>query len=102
MRPIYFRIASIFLALFITYSSPGQVSGSDIFLRGHYVEVGIRGLGSYGSSGSAPAGYHPHLGTGITTSNLGFVADPGMTGWSTSPSSHYMGDYFYPGSPFEG
>ena len=79
-----------------------QMVGSDVFLKGKYVEVGIGHLGYYGSDASAPTGYHPHLYAGDTTDRLGFVADPLMTGWDTSSSSHYMGDYFLPGNPFEG
>ena len=83
-----------------TYAK-AQMVGTDVFLKGKYVEVGIGHLGYYGSDAAAPAGYHPHL-PGYSIQNLGFVADPAMTGWDTSSSSHYMGDYFLPGDPFEG
>jgi hypothetical protein len=62
-------------------------------------------LGYYGSDTAAPAGYHPHCSYAYLTNALGFVADPNFTGWDTSTAtaiSHYMGDYFVPGSPFEG
>ncbi len=90
-------------ALLGAVTANAQMVGADVFLKGHYVEVGIGNLGFYGSAGTAPAGYHPHL-VG-STSPLGFVADPNMTGWDTStvsPITHYMGDYFLPGAPVEG
>ena len=74
-----------------------QMVGSDIFLKGKYVEVGIGALGYYGSDSSAPAGYNPHCAGCSVTNGIGFVADPAMTSWTT-----YNGDYFLPGSPFEG
>lgn len=75
-----------------------QLSTGEVFLKGNFVEVGVGTLGFYGSNTNAPAGYHTHL-TG--TSHLGFVCDPGMDGWSVG-SPAMMGDYFLPGSPFEG
>jgi len=82
--------------LLTTVSANAQMVGSDVFLRGQYLEIGIGNLGYYGSGGNAPSGYHPH---GFT--NLGFVADPAMDGWTVG-TPPYMGDYFLPGSPFEG
>ncbi len=79
-----------------------QMVGSSVFLKGKYVEIGIGHLGYYGSDTAAPAGFHPHCAGSAITGSLGFVADPAMTGWDTSSSSHYMGDYFVPGAPFEG
>jgi len=93
-------------ALIGATTANAQMVGGDIFLKGTYVEVGIGHLGYYGSDSVAPAGYHPHLSyTSTTGQPLGFVADPNMTSWSndtTSAITHYMGDYFYPGDPFEG
>lgn len=94
-----------FIACILSLSAlqaTAQLSGSNAFLRGHYVEVGIGRDGYYGSDSAAPTGYHPHCTTCTHSSAVGFVADPAMTGWSTGSSSHYMGDYFLPGSPFEG
>ena len=83
-------------------SANAQMVGTDVFLKGKYIEVGIGHLGYYGSDAAAPTGYHPHVIAGVTGGTLGFVADPLMTGWDTSSASHYMGDYFIPGVPFEG
>lgn len=97
-------IMAAILSHFILQAN-GQIVGGDAFLRGHAVEVGIGHLGYYGSDAAPPAGYHQHCPTCFPTTNLGFVADPLATGWNTStasPTSHYMGDYFLPGSPYEG
>jgi len=89
------KLFTIIFAFSIVHTQ-AQMVGTDVFLKGKYVEVGIGHLGYYGSDYNAPSGYHPH---GFT--KLGFVADPLMTGWSTG-TTHYMGDYFLPGTPFEG
>jgi hypothetical protein len=73
-----------------------QLVGPNVFLQGKYVEVGITSNGDYGTSVAPPTGYHPH---GVT--GLGFVCDYGMDGWTVG-TPPYMGDYFLPGSPFEG
>jgi len=74
----------------------------DAFIKGDLVEVGVHPNGGFGSSCAAPTGYHPDVaGTGDA---LGFVSDPEKDGWlvSVPPSPRYMGDYFVPGSPYEG
>ena len=77
-----------------------QMVGTDVFLKGKYLEVGIGHLGYYGSDSTSPSGYHPHV-PSDTTHRLGFVADPAMDGWTVG-TPPYMGDYFIPGFPFEG
>lgn len=72
-----------------------QIVGSNCFLKGTYVEVGINQCGVYGSVTPPPTGYHPNAG------GLGFVADSDMDGWTTG-SPKYCGDYFVPGAPVEG
>jgi len=76
-----------------------SVVGAEVFLQGNYVEVGIHSSGSFGTSGDAPAGFHPLLDGG--GKQLGFVVDPGQDGWDVGvpPQS---GDYFLPGAPEEG
>lgn len=70
------------------------------YVKGDYVEVGVSVTGAYGVT-SSPSGYHPHLGG---SSSIGFVSDPDKDGWlvSSPGSADYMGDYFVPGSPYEG
>ncbi len=70
--------------------------GNEVFLQGSYVEVGMAEGGFFGTSGAAPTGFHE-----IGRSTLGFVADYGRDGWTTG-SPAQTGDYFLPGSPFEG
>ena len=98
------------LCSLFSITTNAQISSCNAFLQGNYVEVGISPLGSYGSSTARPAGYHGGIVGGSTyapcggaggTSHLGFVADPAMDGW-TAGTPPYFGDYFLPGSPFEG
>ncbi len=74
--------------------------GTDAFLAGMYVEAGVKENGSFGSSSSAPAGFHPQGVTGI-----GFVAvrDTAQPSWSAASAASLVdGDFFLPGSPYEG
>ena len=90
-----------------------QMTNCNVFLKGAHLEVGINPSGAYGSSVPAPPGYHPRMAilgwphvfynpgcsaVADTVPNcLGFVADPGLSGWS-----NYYGDYYIPGTPQEG
>ena len=104
------KLFTLFIGLGALQAS-AQLDSCNAFLQGNYVEVGISPTGSYGTSVQAPSGYHPHGGMSGSTYNpcsgtgtgqrLGFVADPAMDGWAVG-SPAYMGDYFLPGSPFEG
>lgn len=88
----------------LTINTQAQMVGSDIFLQGDYVEVGIAQNGSFGTAGNAPAGYHSRPDFGVTGGPLGFVADPAKDGWGVSAPGYpaYFGDYFMPGTPQEG
>ncbi|MCB9031071.1 MAG: gliding motility-associated C-terminal domain-containing protein [Chitinophagales bacterium] len=90
------RLALLQLFLACSFAVSAQLVGGEAFLHGVFVEVGVNDCGAYGSSGGAPAGYHPNIG-----SNIGFVADSDMDGWG-SGSPVYCGDYFLPGAPEEG
>ncbi len=96
MKKFTFLKAAFVGSLFLAGNANAQMVSGDVFLKGRYVEVGIGHLGYYGSDNAAPTGYHPH-----TSTKVGFVADPDMDGWATGTPA-YMGDYFLPGSPFEG
>jgi len=113
MKPFYKITSAAIAALFLAGSAQAQIDSCNVFLQGNHVEVGISPSGSYGSCVPAPSGYHPHgaiansmyhpCSSGYESPTpLGFVADPLFTGWSTDSLSHYMGDYFLPGDPFEG
>jgi len=83
---------------------PTVTVGDDIFLQGTYIEVGIHDAGSFGTSNSAPAGFHPwpeYNPGGPYPGPLGMVADYGMDGWDvgTLPQT---GDFCMPGVPVEG
>ena len=100
MRYLYlFSVA--FIAVLFTTPGRAQVSGTDVFLKGRFVEVGIGHLGYYGSDTAAPAGFHYHCPSCPPVGRIGFVADPAMDGWTVGTPPQ-MGDYFLPGSPFEG
>jgi len=108
----WYKKSVIIAAIFCGGSAYGQIDSCNVFLRGNHLEIGISPSGSYGSCIDAPSGYHPRIGSTpsdyqpcsviLGAHPLGFVADPEFTGWSTDSSSHYMGDYFLPGTPFEG
>jgi len=111
MKLNYLFGSALISAFLMTGPAHAQLVSCDVFLQGNHVEVGVSPTGSYGSSNVAPSGYHGDVpggssyhpcGATATGSHLGFVADPELTGWDTSASSHYWGDYFLPGSPFEG
>lgn len=70
-------------------------SGStEVFLRGNFVEVGLRDQGTFGSETAPPAGWHAR--NNNTTTYLGFVANPQNDNWATQD-----GDFFAPGTPVE-
>jgi gliding motility-associated-like protein len=99
MKKLYCRIGALIAGILFTggIEAKAQLSGTEAFLQGDYVEVGIATNGAFGSGTDAPAGYHPK-GVGNL---LGFVADPDKDGWTVG-TPNYFGDYFLPGSPQEG
>jgi hypothetical protein len=67
-----------------------------VYLQGTFIDLGIAEAGSCGiTTAPAPAGYHPWY------YGIGFVADFNMDGWAVG-TPPYSGDYFLPGSPYEG
>src|SRR5687768_6387668 len=99
MKKILF-IASFIATLYSSNTSAQWIPPGHVFLKGSFVEVGTHTTGAFGAGVAPPAGYH--LGPGMT--RLGFVSDPDKDGWLVSApgKTAYMGDYFVPGSPFEG
>ncbi|WP_416141843.1 S-layer homology domain-containing protein [Lysinibacillus capsici] len=77
----------------VSYARHEKV-GDDIFLGGRYIEMGISKGGSFGTESAAPIGFHP---TG--RQNLGFTVD--SDGFDSGEAMN-SGDYFLPGSPYEG
>ncbi|GAB3537893.1 hypothetical protein GCM10027443_31690 [Pontibacter brevis] len=89
-----FSVPAIFFKVSV---ADAQQVGGEAFLKGQYLEVGIAECGSFGTAGSAPAGYHPNM----SGNRLGFVADADQNGWDIG-TPPYNGEYFLPGSPEEG
>lgn len=109
MKKQYFVIAWLCLA-FISPHARAQMVGDCTFLQGNRLEIGISPTGSFGSSRSAPSALHPNgsyslwdpgISTYVGSRLLGFVADPGLDGWTTG-TPPLFGDYFLPGTPQEG
>jgi len=96
------------LTFLISFSgaSFAQLTGTNCYLQGRYLEIGQNRNASFGTcnpQGAIPAGYHPHSTTLAPPSgtNLAEVYDYGHDGWTVG-APQYMGDFTYPGSPFEG
>ena len=86
----------ILFVLFINYNATAQLTAGQIYLPGHWLEIGQN---NYGAFGANPPGapYHPYP----AGSDIAEVYDYGHDGW-TSGAPPLMGDYTYPGSPYEG
>lgn len=98
-------IFSFILIIILAGSLVGQVTPveavtvtGNVFLQGTYAEIGIGPNGTFGSIVDAPAGFHPHSNN---ANHLGFVADYQKDGWTVG-TPPFGGDYFTPGSPWEG
>ena len=84
------------LSVFTTGVLNAQMLGTDAYMKGNYVELGISGLGGFEGdsiSSTPPAGMHYRSSTGF----FGFVANPQLNFWAT-----YDGDFFTPGTPENG
>jgi gliding motility-associated-like protein len=92
-------IIAVFYTLICNVSF-AQIVGTNCFLQGHWLEIGMMGNASFGPT-TSPAGYHPHSPGTTVGSPLAEVYDYGHDGWTTGAPA-FMGDYTYPGSPFEG
>jgi len=93
-------VSLVLLALFVpvsaaeaTFATNTQISNGQGFLQGEFAEVGVRANGAFGST-SVPSGFHAN-----PANCLGFRVDREMDGWGSTTDD---GDYFCPGSPFEG
>ena len=85
------------------YAVGGGSDATDRFLNGTHINVGIQQNGTFGSVGNAPVGMHTRPGSGASWSTagdarVGFTYDNG-DGWGTGAD---IGDFFLPGSPYEG
>ncbi|MBC8046433.1 MAG: hypothetical protein H7Y00_06530, partial [Fimbriimonadaceae bacterium] len=91
----FVRFYGLITMLIVYQYASAQIVGSNVYLKGNFVEIGVNQCGAYGSDESPPAEYHP------TEAGLGFVADGDLDGWDEG-DPEYCGDYFVPGSPVEG
>lgn len=87
-----------------TPNSNSRIAAEHGFLQGAYVEVGVRPNGAFGSSAGSLYGFHSSVGA-----CLGFRVDRQKNGWGSSIGDSTNGftniddgDYFCPGSPYEG
>jgi gliding motility-associated-like protein len=91
----YFLLSLAIFVFAISGTSRAQLVSTNIFFPGRYLEIGQNQVGAFGTS-TAPAGFHPYPGP-----ELAEVYDAGHDGWTVG-SPPFMGDYTWPGSPFEG
>jgi hypothetical protein len=94
------KLLCLLSILFVTKTEAQMTGRGDIFLKGHYLEIGIATNGSLGSGDSSPAGYHP-FDCGTSANRIAVVADPDKDGW-TKGIPIRVGDYILPGTPAEG
>jgi LPXTG-site transpeptidase (sortase) family protein len=94
-----FGLIIILAASLVGHATPVQATTvtGNVFLQGTYAEIGIGPNGTFGSIVAAPAGFHPHG----PSNHLGFVADFQKDGWTVG-TPPFGGDYFTPGTPWEG
>jgi hypothetical protein len=87
-----------------TPNSQSQILSSQGFLQGSYVEVGVRSSGAFGST-SNPSTFHQNANV---SGCVGFRVDRQKNGWGSTVGASAPftniddGDYFCPGSPYEG
>ena len=93
-----FIIFFLILIIVVPTTVYSQIVGTEAFLQGYFLEVGVSACGSYGTAGNAPCGYHPR---NNFNSGIGFVSEPARDGWTVGAPA-FCGDYFLPGSPVEG
>lgn len=107
MKKLYLlQVAICFAFVLLARSVAAQTFDGNVFLQGHYLEVGLNENGAFGTSVNIPSGYHgntydtmynPYTSSYSVPLALGFVADPNKTGWTA-----YYGDFIAPVTPNEG
>lgn len=93
------KILPAFIFTLMTGSAGfAQIVGTEGFIIGDYVEIGVSGAGGFeGAVWNAASPPVPGAHYRSSTSFFGFVANPQMDGWV-----NYDGDFFTPGSPENG
>ncbi|UYQ92130.1 Ig-like domain-containing protein [Chitinophaga horti] len=100
MRKSYKLLSLIACSLLSVTAADAQVVSGNGFLKADYIEAGIRPNGAFGTTVKAPSNYFYHNNTDFG-GRLGFISDVGKDGWTVG-SPAYIGDYFLPGTPYEG
>lgn len=80
-----------------TSGPTAELASGNLFMGTTKVEAGARANGSFGSTVSAPAGYHARTTAGTI---LGFRVDTTECDWDDVACAT-QGDFFTPGSPYE-
>ena len=93
------RILLIAAVLLLRFSpaTHAQMVGTNIFLPGHWLEIGLNNMGAFGAS-PVPAGYR----ASPVGSPLAEVWDYCHGAWGSCGTPPVYGDYTYPGTPYEG
>lgn len=95
---LHFFCSALPILLF-TVSSHAQVMSGNGFIKGNFVEAGVRPNGAFGSSVSAPSDFVSAT-VSKYSGKVGFIADVGKDGWTVG-TPKYIGDFFVPGTPYE-
>jgi hypothetical protein len=97
MKSYPLKYVFIISLVLLSKSAFSQLVGSDVFLQGKYLEVGIGSNGAFGSNSVPPPGYHADS----WSSFIAFVSDPDKDGWTTGTPPHF-GDFVLSGFQLEG
>jgi len=105
MKKSFLQLFFVILSVGCCNISIAQIVGTDVFLQGHWLEIGVDQMGAFGTC-TSPATYHAHNCYCTTTcatvgAELDASYDWGHDGWTTG-SPCFMGDYTIPGFPQEG
>ena len=100
-----YHIILFLFTLFSFCKVSAQIVGTDVFLQGQWLEMGVDQMAAFGTC-SSPATYHAHACCGSTTCATSGAAmdasyDWGHDGWAVG-SPCFMGPYTQPGYPMEG
>lgn len=90
-----FKLVFAGLVLILSGSlAKAQIIGSDAYLIGDHIEIGINGSGGHEGAAFLPASNNRSNLAVSSPVYFGFVANPQLDSWAT-----YDGDFFTPGSP---
>lgn len=98
LKGTFFKVSGLFVVMLLTGSMAfGQLIGSDAYMIGDHVEIGVNGNGGHEGAAELP-GSNNRSNLAITSPvYFGFVANPQLDSWA-----QYDGDFFSPGTPENG